>query len=121
LDSELKAKNARILRAETAEKLAQEKLAKAEAAAAQAGRGSAELEDINRRREVYLSSLLRRFREVSDLYRTLSLDLQNREQIAAGTQAGDLSRILNSVQQAEDDLRQLQNLNSRAARLTQKK
>lgn len=121
LESELKAKNSRILRVEAAEKLAQERLAKAEAGLAQAGKSGTELEDINRRREVYLNNLLRRFREVTDLYRTLSLDLQNREQTAAGTQAGDLSRIQNSIQQAEDDLRQLQNLNGRAARLTQKK
>ena len=117
LQAENKVKSDRIARAETEEKLARERLAKAEAVSAQASSGSREIEDLNRRRETYLNNLLRRFREVSDLYRNFALNAQTREGAGPVLNAGDLSRIQSTIQSAEDDLRQLQALNARAAQI----
>jgi len=117
LQTELRAKSDRLAKVETSEKLMQERLARAETAAAKVGGASKEIEDLNRRREAFLTALLRRYREVSDLYRNFTLNAQTRETPGAGLQAGDLSRIQTAIQQAEDDLRQLQALNARLAQL----
>jgi chromosome segregation ATPase len=121
LQAELRAKAERIVKAETSEKLMQDRAARAESAAAKVSVATKEIEDLNRRRESYLTSILRRFREVNDLYRNFTLAAQTRDTPVAGLQAGDLSRIQASVQQAEDDLHQLQTLNARMAQLARAK
>ena len=117
LQAELRAKSDRLVKVETSEKLMKERLARAESSVAKSVGSSKEIEDLNRRREAYLTALLRRYREVSDLYRNFTLNAQTRETPGAGLQAGDLSRIQTAIQQAEDDLRQLQALNARMAQL----
>lgn len=121
LQAELQAKSDRLVKVETSEKLMQDRLARAESAAGKVAGISKEIEDINRRREAFLTTLLRRYREVSDLYRNFTLNVQTRETPGAGLQAGDLSRIQTAIQQAEDDLRQLQALNARMAQLARVK
>ena len=118
LQTELRAKSERLVKVETSEKLSQERLARAESVAAKAPVVSKEIEDLNRRREAFLTALLRRYREVTDLYRNFTL---NAETHAGGLQAGDLSRIQTAIQHAEDDLRQLQALNARMAQLARAK
>ncbi len=117
VQAELRAKAERLLKSETSEKLLQERATRAEAAAAKVAVSTRELEDLNRRREGFLTTILRRFREVNDLYRNFTLAAQTRDTPATGLQAGDLSRIQTTIQQAEDDLRQLQTLNARVAQL----
>lgn len=75
-----------------------------------------DLEDVARRREALVTNLATRYREASDTLRTLSLQLENR---GAGAASGpnDLSRIQNAVTLAEEDLRQLRNLTTRARQL----
>jgi len=121
LQAELQAKSERLVKVETSERLMTDRLARAESAAAKVAGVSKEIEDINRRRELFLVSLLRRYREVSDLYRNFTLNVQTREAAGGGLQAGDLSRIQTAFQQAEDDLRQLQALNARMAQLARAK
>lgn len=121
LDTELKFKAQRLAQSETAEKLLQEKLAKAEVASKRIAVASKEVEDLNRRREAAVVTLERRYREVTDLYRSFSLNLQTRENPGQGLQAGDLSRIQTALQQAEDELRQLRSLNARMAELARGK
>ncbi len=113
LQIELRAKSERLLKVETSEKLLRDRLARAESAPAKVAGVSREIEDLNRRREALLMALLRGYREVGDLYRNVALNAQTRD----GMQAGELSRIQAAIQQAEDDLRQLQALNARMARL----
>ena len=113
LQIELRAKSERLLKVETSEKLLRDRLARAESAPAKVADVSREVEDLNRRREALLMALLRGYREVGDLYRNVALNAQTRD----GMQAGELSRIQTAIQQAEDDLRQLQALNARMARL----
>lgn len=121
VQAELKVKSDRLIKAETAERLLQDRATKAEAAANRVAGASREMEDLNRRREAYLTTLLRRYREVGDLYRNFTLNAQTAEAPGNALQAGDLSRIQNAIQQAEDDLRQLQALNARMAQLARAK
>ncbi|MSV27372.1 MAG: hypothetical protein EXQ52_01295 [Bryobacterales bacterium] len=118
LEAELRVKSDRLVQAETAGKLATERQTRAESAVRGPAAMSREIEDLNRRREVLVTSLQRRYREVTDTFRAISLNLQNREQSGSGVQAGDLSRVQSSIQQADDDMRQLQGLNARIAQLT---
>ncbi len=113
LQIELRAKSERLLKVETSEKLLRDRLARAESAPAKVAGVSREVEDLNRRREALLMALLRGYREVGDLYRNFALNAETRD----GLQAGELSRIQTAIQRAEDDLRQLQALNARMARL----
>lgn len=120
LEAELRSRNERLAKLETNEKLLREAIQKAEQVSARITRSVGELEDINRRREALIANIVRRYRDVTDLYRTLSLRLQDR----AGQQgfeqgAGELSRIQNSVQQAEEEFRQVSALNAQVARMIQ--
>ncbi len=84
---------------------------------AQAGKVAAippllrDLEELNRRREVYLNNLLRRYRDLTEQYRSLA----GRED-----RPDELARIQNAVSMADEDLRQLSSLNAQAARLQQR-
>ncbi len=121
LETELKFKAQRLVQVEAGEKLLQDKLGKADMAAKRVVVVSKDLEDLNRRREASLLTLERRYREVTDLYRGFSLNLQTRENPGQGLQAGDLSRIQTALQQAEEELRQLRSLNTRVAELARAK
>ncbi len=121
LDTELKFKAQRLTQSETNEKLLQDRLAKSEQAAKRVVVTSKEVEDLNRRREASLVTLERRYREITDLYRSFSLNLQTRETPGQGLQAGDLSRIQTALQQAEEELRQLRSLNARVVELSRAK
>lgn len=79
-----------------------------------------DLEEIDRRREAYLNGILRRYRDITDQYRSLVARADDRPDAGAGATAADLSRIQNSIQMAEDDLRQLTALNAEAGRLRQR-
>lgn len=81
---------------------------------------SSELQDIHQRREVYLTSILRRYRQITDQYRSLAGVMQGQRTDAPATGTGDLARIQDSIAMAEEDLRQLNSLSAQA-RLIQKK
>lgn len=122
LQAELRTKSDRLVKMETAEKLLLERTARAETAATRVSTAAKEIDDLNRRREAFHTTLLRRFREVNDLYRNFAMNVQTRDGVAGpGLQAGDLSRIQSAIQQGEDDLRQLQALNARMAQLARAK
>jgi chromosome segregation ATPase len=79
-----------------------------------------ELQDIHKRRETYLNSILRRYRQITEQYRSLTGVLQAQRTDAPAAGSGDLARIQDSIAMAEEDLRQLNNLNAQAL-LIQKK
>src|ERR1017187_7163887 len=81
---------------------------------------STELQDIHQRREVYLNSILRRYKQITEQYRSMSGVLQAQRTDAPAAGSADLARIQDSIAMAEEDLRQLNNLNARAL-LIQKK
>jgi chromosome segregation ATPase len=79
-----------------------------------------ELQDIHQRREVYLNSILRRYKQITEQYRSMAGVLQTQRTDAPAAGSADLARIQDSIAMAEEDLRQLNNLNAQA-RLIQKK
>jgi chromosome segregation ATPase len=81
---------------------------------------STELQDIHQRREVYLNSILRRYKQITEQYRSVAGVLQAQRTDAPAAGSADLARIQDSIAMAEEDLRQLNNLNAQA-RLIQKK
>lgn len=83
----------------------------------QTARSLRDLEEINRRRESYLNAILRRYRDITDQYRSLAARL-DRENSAPGT--SELGAIQNTISMTEEDLRQLSSLNAQASRIQQK-
>lgn len=81
---------------------------------------AADLQDIHKRREVYLNGILRRYRQITEQYRSLSGVMQAQRTDAPAAGSADLARIQDSIAMAEEDLRQLNNLNAQAL-LIQKK
>jgi gas vesicle protein len=78
----------------------------------------ASLQDLDRRREVYLTSILRRYRDITDQFRAMSSMLDTSHDASSGACSGAvLSRIQNAVNSAEDDLRQVNELDTRSQKL----
>lgn len=79
-------------------------------------------DEVNRRRENTLTSLQRRFRDLTEAYRALALrlDTQRDSQTPVQITSAEVSRMTNTVQSAEDELRQLNTLNTEAQRLTRR-
>ncbi len=76
------------------------------------------LQDLDRRRDVYLTSILRRYRDITGEFRAMSGMLDTGHDPNSGACGGAaLSRIQNAVNSAEDDLRQLSELSARAQKL----
>lgn len=72
----------------------------------------AQADDLTRRRETYLNNVMRRYREATELFRTLSLRLDG-----ATTVSNELSRIQQAINAADEDIRQINSLNAQSARL----
>jgi chromosome segregation ATPase len=116
LQAELKGKNDRVVPLQMANKQLREENQAANEKISRVTQSISQLEDINRRRDAYLTSILRRYRDVTDQYRALAARLENPGEgsAPAGT---ELSRIQSTISMAEDDLRQLNSLNAQADRL----
>jgi chromosome segregation protein len=74
---------------------------------ARLGEVTEQMDDVARRRDNYLNSVLRRFREATELFRTLALRIDD----------PNLARIQQTITAADEDLRQIQALSAQAARL----
>lgn len=116
LQTEMKSKNARSMQVEIANQQLRQREEETRQRIAKLLKLAEESDDLYRRREMFLSNILRRYREVTDLYRMLNQQFANPRDGAAPAN-NDLSRVQNAIYQAEDDMRQLQGLNSQAARL----
>jgi chromosome segregation ATPase len=105
VDAQAKAALASLEQREAANKALREAIKTAESkAAAHLAGWSREVDDLNRRREQYLTGILRRYGEITELYRVLATRLGNpREQQAPPTT--ELARIQNAIAMAEEDLR----------------
>jgi chromosome segregation ATPase len=91
------------------------------ARAAELGRVAADLEDVDRRRDPYLTSIMRRYRDLTAQFRAMSGMLDSsRDPNASAFGSEELTRIQNAVSLADDDLRQLNELNARALQLEKK-
>jgi hypothetical protein len=79
------------------------------------------LQSLNQRRDSYLTSLARRYRDVSNQFRAMGGMLDsNRGPGASAMSESAMTRIQSAVSQAEDDLRQLDEVNARAHQLEKK-
>jgi DNA repair exonuclease SbcCD ATPase subunit len=118
LQAELKSRNERLVQVEIANQKLKEQNGADAQRLNQLMQLTQELQDVHRRREVYLANVLRRYKEVTDQYRALSGVLDSRRDGGApGLNSADLSRIQNAIAMAEEDLRQLNSLNAQALRL----
>ena len=85
-----------------------------------------ELQEIYRRRETSLNTLVRRYKEVTEQSRAFASVLENRrgQEGAPGAVASiagpELARIENSITMAEEELRELNALNAQALRIQKK-
>lgn len=109
LEAELKARDERLQKAELSIRDLRQQTDDRGRRSAVLTKISDDFDDLNRRRDQYMTNVLRRYREVTDLYRTLSLRQEGPRD--------DLSRIQNAISLAEEDMRQLQSLNAQARRL----
>jgi chromosome segregation ATPase len=116
LQAELKGKTALAGQMETVNAQLRKREEESRERAARLGKLMEQAEDLQRRREMFVTNILRRYREVTDLYRTLNQQFSNPRDGASPANA-DLSRVQNAIYQAEDDLRQLQGLNARSLAL----
>ena len=76
------------------------------------------LQDLDHRRDVYLTSILRRYRDITSEFRAMSsiMDTSHDPSSSACSSAA-LSRIQSAVTSAEDDLRQLNEVSARTQKL----
>jgi chromosome segregation ATPase len=117
LQGELKARETRAAEADAAQmRTLRQTVEAAQKSVAKTAELTAELEDIMRRREIYLGQILTRYREATDLFRAMSLRLDNPRD-GGSPLNNDLSRIQQTVQLAEEDLRQLRALSQGTSRV----
>lgn len=83
----------------------------AEQNSALVGQLSAELRDITRRQQVYATNILRRYREVTDMFRSLPGMVESKGN------GPEVTRIQTAISMADEDVRQLNDLSARLARL----
>lgn len=122
METEIKAKNDRVAALESDLRRARDANSAEIRRASQIASILASFDDVNRRRENTLTSLHRRFRDLTDAYRALALRLDTQRDSQAPVQitSGEVSRMTNTVQSAEDELRQLNTLNAEAQRITRR-
>lgn len=116
MQEELKSNSARLVRLETQNRSLNERDREAQKKLSRSGELLRDLETVQRRQEALLTGILQRYREVNDQLRSSALRRSNTDEREPASGL-DLSRIENIVSLAEEDLRQLQSLNARAARI----
>ena len=114
--AELKAKNDRLKPLQTSYAALRDENQRNKERISSISAWAAELEDISRRREAYLNNILRRYRELTEQYRSLAARMESPGETPAPSGA-EVARIQNAISMAEEDLRQLTDLNTQAARL----
>ena len=88
---------------------------------AESARLLATLQDLNRRRDGYIASILRRYRDLTEQFRAMSGVLaSSRDQNSGALSESGLTRIQSAISQSDDDLRQLNDLNARALQVEKK-
>lgn len=120
LQKELKSRNDRVTQVEIAYQRLRDQSGGDAQKIAQLQQLAAELQEIHQRREVYLNSILRRYKQITEQYRSMSGVLQAQRTDAPAAGSVDLARIQDSISMAEEDLRQLNSLNAQALRIQKK-
>jgi chromosome segregation ATPase len=115
VQAELKSRNERLAQLELQNRSLRDAAATAADRATKAAQAIREVEEINRRRETYLTSVLRRFRDLTDQYRAIAMRIDS-EREGRTALPGELSRIQSTVAMAEEDLKQIASLSAQASR-----
>lgn len=116
VQAELKSRNERLVQLEATNLLLHKQNRQVEDESARQRALLRELEEINRRRENTLIAIMRRYRELADLFRAVAVQPPGRGETEA-TPGAELSRVQSALAMTEDELRLLTNLNAQAARL----
>ena len=91
------------------------------ARAAEVARTITDLQDLDRRRDLYLTSITRRYRDITNQFRAMSGMLDSSHDPNSSSFSGAaLLRIQNDMSLAEDELRQLNDVNAQARQLEKK-
>ena len=121
VEAELKSKTARADSADEQLRRVQAESGESRQRFNQAAATLHELDELARRRDNYLNNLQRRYRDVNEQLRALAARLDHyRDSSSASSFSADLPRLQSVIQAAEEDLRQVQNLNAQALRLSQR-
>jgi hypothetical protein len=119
--AQLKTDTDRITQLENAAAKANQDAGAGKQSAAQVKQNVSDLEGIFRRREMYLNNILRRYKEVTEQYRSLSGVLDSRrDRDAAPVNGTEISRIQNTIALAEEDLKQINALSVQASHVEKK-
>ena len=113
LQTQFRAASERISRLQLDTAEAKRESARAAESAAKGPAQSKAVDDLMRRRDGYIASILRRYREITDQYRTVAQRADRPSDLAGG----EVSRIQSAIALAEDDLRQIESLNAQAKRV----
>ena len=81
---------------------------------------AAEMLEIQQRRETYLNSIVRRYKQITEQYRSLAGVLQDQRTGTPAPGSTEMARIQDAISLAEEDLRQLSNLDAQALRIQKK-
>ena len=120
LRAQWKAGGARLADLESLNSRLKEEAVAGRQASSQTQQTLSDLQNIFHRREMYLSSILRRYKEITEQYRAMSGVRDGRDRDAAPLNSAEVSRIQNSIALAEEDLKQISALNAQAERLQKK-
>lgn len=120
-DAESQASRQRLADLEAANAKSRSENSEGSARSAEVRRVVASLQDVDRRRDAYLTSIMRRYRDITSQFRAMSGMLDSsREPNSSAFSGAALTRIQNAVFLADDDLRQLNFLNAQARQLEEK-
>ena len=120
LQKELKSSRDRVTQVEIAYQKIRDQSGADTQKVAQLQQLAGELQDIQQRRESYLNSILRRYKQITEQYRSLAGVLQTQRPDGPAPGSADLARIQDSIAMAEEDMRQLNNLDAQAMRIQKK-
>lgn len=119
--NDLKTYTARVSQLENANASSKQDAAAAKQTAAQVNQTVTELEGIFHRRDMYLSDILLRYREITDQYRAITGVMDSRrDRQSASVSSPEISRIQNAIALADEDLKQVHALNAQAQRMEKK-
>jgi chromosome segregation ATPase len=94
---------------------------KSSARVAEVARTITDLQDLDRRRDLYLTSITRRYRDITNQFRAMSGMLDSSHDPNSSSFSGAaLLRIQNDMSLAEDELHQLNDVNAQARQLEKK-
>ncbi|MBZ5593862.1 MAG: hypothetical protein LAP39_16610 [Acidobacteriia bacterium] len=121
IQAERKSNQDRISQLETANARLREGAASGKQSAAQLNQSLSDIEEVFRRREMYLTNILRRYREITEQYRALSGVMDSRRDRESTPVSGaEISRIQNAIALSEEDMKQVGALSAQAQRLEKK-